>query len=388
VQPSLKEKYSHMLDATITFFQDINEYIESLNPYVYAGYILVVSILIGLTIRWLSIRSLKEYNKLHPTVIGESVYKNLTRRTKVFFPIMVFYLAQPIINFPGENIDLLVFKITQVLLILSFGWVLLRLVRVVEDVAYEHYSVRRNDPYKTRKIRTQLQFVRRILVVVIFLLIISAVLLTFPEVRNLGTTLLTSAGVAGIIIGFAAQKSIANLLAGLQIAITQPIKIDDSVIVEGEWGRIEEITLTYVVVMVWDKRRIVLPINYFIERPFQNWTRTSAELLGPIMLYLDYSMPLDALRHELQRVLKEEKLWDQKVQVVQVTDTTEKCMQVRVLVSAKDAPTAWDLRCSVREKLITFIQQHYPEALPKNRMSLMDGHPLKLDENGSRIEHK
>jgi len=377
-----------MFEAVVSTVEQVNQYLVNLNPYVYDAYIFILAILLGLLLRWVVVRSLKQYNRLHSTVVGESVYQNLTTRTKVFFPILTFFLAQPLVTFPDENVDLVVFKITQVMLILSFGWVLLRLVRVVEDVAYEHYSVQRNDPYKTRKIKTQLQFIRRILIVVIFILMVSAVLLSFPEVRSIGATLLTSAGVAGIIIGFAAQKSLANLLAGLQIAITQPIKIDDSVIVEGEWGRIEEITLTYVVVMVWDKRRIVLPINYFIEKPFQNWTRTSAELLGPIILYLDYSTPLDKLREELDRILQKEALWDQKVKVAQVVDTTEKCMVVRVLVSARDAPTAWDLRCSVREKLISFLQKEFPEAFPKNRMSLMEGQPLKLDENGSTLARK
>ena len=373
------------MDTVVLWFENFSEYIENLNPYLYAVYVLFISLIVGLVIRWLVVRSLKQYNRLHPNVIVESVIDNLTTRTKIFFPILVFFLAQSIISFPDENLGLIVYKATQVMLILSLGWVFLRMVRVVEDVAYEHYSVRRNDPYKTRKIKTQLQFIRRILIVIIFLLMLAAILLSFPKVRNIGATLLTSAGVAGIIIGFAAQKSIANLLAGLQIAITQPIKIDDSVIVEGEWGRIEEITLTYVVVMVWDKRRIVLPINYFIEKPFQNWTRNSAELLGPIILYLDYSVPMKALRDELDHILEEEPLWDQKVKVIQVTDTTEKCMVLRVLVSAVDAPTAWDLRCSVREKLITFIQKEYPEAFPKNRMTLMHGEPLKLDENGIQV---
>jgi small-conductance mechanosensitive channel len=224
--------------------------------------------------------------------------------------------------------------------------------------------------------------------VTVIFLVISAILLSFREVRNLGATLLTSAGVAGIILGVAAQKTLANFIAGLQIAITQPIKIEDSVIVEGEWGWVEEITLTYVVVKVWDKRRVVLPIQYFIEKPFQNWTRTSAELLGPVVLYLDYSLPLEELREELDRILQQEKLWDKKVKVIQVIDSTEKCMVVRVLVSAKDAPTAWDLRCSVREKLISFVQHHYPEALPKNRLSLMESKPLKLTENGSKAREK
>ncbi|WKN30681.1 mechanosensitive ion channel family protein [Porifericola rhodea] len=312
----------------------------------------------------------------------------MNSRTRIFFPLLVFLFAQPLITFPDETSDLILYKITQATVILSFGWVLLRMVRVVEDVVFEHYTVHRHNTFKSRRIRTQLQFIRRILVVVIFILVLSAILLTFREVRDIGATLLTSAGVAGIIIGFAAQKSIANLLAGLQIAITQPIKIDDSVIVENEWGIIEEITLTYVVVKIWDKRRIVLPINYFIEKPFQNWTRTSSELLGPIVLYLDYNIPVDALRRELNDILQSEKLWDGKVNVIQVVDTTEKCMVLRILVSAENAPDAWDLRCIVREKLITFVRENYPEALPMQRLYMMDHSSVNPKEKSIEIEER
>ena len=377
-----------MIERTFMHLEKVNNYIESLNPFVYAGYVLLISVLVGLTLRWVVVRSLKKYNNLSPTLVGSSIYQNLSNRTKVFFPILIFFIAQSAIKFREESLNLIIFRASQVMLILSFGWLLLRLVRVVEDIAHEHYSVRRNDPYKTRKIKTQLQFIRRLLVVIILILVTAAILLSFPQVRSIGATLLTSAGVAGIIIGFAAQKSIANLLAGLQIAITQPIKLDDSVIVEGEWGRIEEITLTYVVVKIWDMRRIVLPINYFIEKPFQNWTRNSAELLGPIILFVDYKLPIEALRTQLSEILKTEPLWDQNVEVVQVMDTTEKCMVVRILVSAKDAPTAWDLRCSVREKLITFIQQKYPEAFPINRLALSDSQLLNAVKNEHKVESK
>ncbi|MEK6478762.1 mechanosensitive ion channel domain-containing protein [Catalinimonas sp. 4WD22] len=344
----------------------------SLRPYWSVVIVFFASILAGLAIRWVFIRFLKNYNRLKPSVVIESLLRNLTSRTKVFFPLLVFYIAQLFITLPDETTDLIIRKVSQAMLILGFGWVLLSLVRVVEEVVFEHYSVQRGDSFKSRKIQTQLQFIRRVLVVIIIVLVLSAILLTFDSVRNIGATLLTSAGVAGIIVGFAAQKSIANFLAGLQIAITQPIKIDDSVIVEGEWGWIEEITLTYVVVKVWDKRRLVLPINYFIEKPFQNWTRTSSELLGPVMLYLDYTLPLEELRNELDRILAKEKLWDRKVKVIQVVETTEKCIVVRVLVSAKDAPTAFDLRCIVREKLINFVREKYPEALPMHRMFMLE----------------
>jgi small-conductance mechanosensitive channel len=192
----------------------------------------------------------------------------------------------------------------------------------------------------------------------------------FESVRQLGTNILASAGIAGIIVGFAAQRSIATLLAGLQIAITQPIRVDDVVIVENEWGRIEDITLTYVVVRVWDARRLVLPITYFIERPFQNWTRTSADLLATVFLHVDYRAPLDAIREELSRILHESPYWDRRVNVLQVTEARERTMEIRALASAADASLAWDLRCEVREKLIQFLQAHHPESLPRVRAEL------------------
>jgi small-conductance mechanosensitive channel len=196
-------------------------------------------------------------------------------------------------------------------------------------------------------------------------------LLNFESVRKYGATLLTSAGVAGIIIGFAAQKTIANLLAGFQIAFTQPIKIDDAVIVEGEWGWIEEINLTYVVVKIWDLRRLILPITYFTEKSFQNWTRTSAQILGSVFLYTDYALPVDALRKKFDRVLENSDLWDGEAKSVQVTESSEHTMTIRLLMTAKNSPTAWDLRCLVREELISFIQQEYPDCLPRTRAELV-----------------
>ena len=175
--------------------------------------------------------------------------------------------------------------------------------------------------------------------------------------------------VAGIVVGFAAQRSIATLLAGFQIALTQPIRVDDVVIVENEWGRVEDITLTYVVVRVWDLRRLVVPITYFIEQPFQNWTRSSAEILGTVFLYVDYTVPLDAVRAELTRLLETSRYWDGKVNVLQVTDAKEHTLEIRALASAADASLAWDLRCEIREKLVAFIQRNYPASLPRLRAS-------------------
>jgi small-conductance mechanosensitive channel len=172
------------------------------------------------------------------------------------------------------------------------------------------------------------------------------------------------------VIGFAAQRTIANLFAGFQLALTQPIRIDDVVIVEGEWGRIEEITLTYVVVRIWDLRRLILPLSYFIEQPFQNWTRQAADILGTVFIYTDYTIPVQAVRDELKRIVAKSSAWDGKVCVLQVTNATERALELRALASAPDASKAWDLRCEIREKLILFIQKHYPASLPKVRAEL------------------
>jgi small-conductance mechanosensitive channel len=182
--------------------------------------------------------------------------------------------------------------------------------------------------------------------------------------------LLTSAGIASVIVGFAAQRSISNLLAGFQIAFTQPIRIDDVLVVEGEWGRVEEITFTYVVLSIWDERRLVLPLNYFIEKPFQNWTRNSSKLTGAVYLQTDYTVPVEAVRTELQRIAEANPLWDKRVCVLHVTDSKERTLELRALVSAADAGSVWELRCAVREQLIGFLQREYPASLPRTRASV------------------
>jgi small-conductance mechanosensitive channel len=228
------------------------------------------------------------------------------------------------------------------------------------------------DNLEARKIYTQVKVLKKIAVVVIVVFTTASMLMVFDSVRQLGTSILASAGVVGIIIGFAAQRSIATVLAGFQIAMTQPIRLDDVVIVEDEWGRIEEITLTYVVVRIWDLRRLIVPINYFTEKPFQNWTRVSADLLGTVYLYCDYALPVEAVRAELQRLLQASPLWDGKVANVQVTDATEKALQLRALMSASDASKLWDLRCAVREQLLGFLQRKYPDSLPRLRAELRE----------------
>ena len=271
-------------------------------------------------------------------------------------------------NFMSDSIP---DQISTVLLIIAIVWLSVVAVKVFKRRILENYDISSTDNIAARKIYTQFNILERVIIFLLILIGIAVVLMSFQSIRAMGVAMLSSAGIAGIIIGFAAQKALGTLLAGIQIAFTQPIRIDDVVIVEGEWGRIEEITLTYVVVAIWDKRRLVLPTTYFIEKPFQNWTRSSSDLLGTVFIYTDYNIPFDELRNELTRLLENSSLWDKKVNVLQVTDSTASAVEIRALMSAKDSPTAFDLRVHVREKLITYIQQNYPESFSRTRVEML-----------------
>lgn len=260
----------------------------------------------------------------------------------------------------------------SVLLIVSMAWVLIATIRTIKRVFLEQFDTSAEDNLRSRKFQTQFNILERIIIFLIVIVAVGLILMLFDDVKRIGISLFASAGVAGIIIGFAAQRIIATVIAGIQIAITQPIRIDDVVIIENEWGRIEEITLTYVVVNIWDKRRLIVPTTFFFEKPFQNWTRTTSEILGTVFIYADYNVPFDELRKELTRLLESSPLWDKKVNVLQVTDAKERSVEIRALMSAKDSGTAWDLRVFVREKLIAFLQKNYPDSLPKTRV-VVDG---------------
>jgi small-conductance mechanosensitive channel len=232
---------------------------------------------------------------------------------------------------------------------------------------------------EVRGLLTRARVLARVLSVVILLVGLSLALMTIPDVRQLGASLLASAGIAGLVVGLAARPVLSNLLAGLQIALTEPIRINDVLIVEGEWGRVEEITGTYVVFRVWDERRLILPLQWFIEHPFQNWTRASASLLGTVFLWVDYAMPVDPLRVELKRLCAADPDWDGRLAVVHVTDTTETALQVRFLVSAANSARAWELRCRVREGMIAYMQRAYPQHLPLRRLQWQGNPDEKRD---------
>jgi small-conductance mechanosensitive channel len=286
-------------------------------------------------------------------------------------PVLLFTVAIPLMGLPPKTL-LFLKQISGILLIASIAWLIIKVTYVVEDVVLTHFRLDVKDNLRARRIHTQIQIFQKVVAVIVIILAVAAMLMTFERVRVLGTSILASAGIAGIIVGLAAQRSIATWLAGLQIAITQPIRLDDVVIVESEWGRVEEITLTYVVVRIWDLRRLIVPITYFLEKPFQNWTRVSADILGTVFLYVDYTIPIQTVREELRRILESSEQWDGRVCVLQVTNASERTVELRALMSAPDASSAWELRCKVREKLIEFVQRNYPNALPKVRAEIRD----------------
>lgn len=261
-------------------------------------------------------------------------------------------------------------KTGEVLFVIGIAWTLIALVRLGKIQLLKNFDISAADNLKSRKVYTQFNILEKIVIFIIVIISSAVALMLFDSVRNIGVSLFASAGVAGLIIGLSAQKAIGTLLAGIQIAVTQPIRMDDVVIVENEWGWIEEINLTYVVVRIWDKRRLVVPSTYFLDRPFQNWTRTSADILGTVFIYTDYTIPFEPLRKELTRLLKSSPHWDGKVDVLQVTDAKEQTLEIRALMSAATSPQAWDLRVYVREKLIEFIQREYPQCLPKTRIAV------------------
>ncbi|WP_372996591.1 mechanosensitive ion channel family protein [Marinobacter sp.] len=263
-------------------------------------------------------------------------------------------------------------QITTLLLVLAITWAAVRLTSAIGEVIVALNPVLEGQWKRARKVETQTRFLVRALNILIVIIGLGAALMTFESVQHMGASLLASAGVGGLILGFAARPVLSNLLAGMQIALTQPFRIDDVLHVQGEWCWVEEVTATYVVLRVWDLRRLVVPLQWFIENPFQNWSRNTSELLGAVFIWVDYTMPVEPLRQEFTRLLNESGLWDGEFSSVQVTDSSDQAIQVRFLMSAADSSKNWDLRCAIREGVVTFIQEYYPAQLPRLRARVVE----------------
>lgn len=300
------------------------------------------------------------------TSLQQALVQRWRHPAKLLLPLLAVLLILPSLQLP-EKLAALLLHMGGLTLIATVAWLLSATIYGLQELVLQRYDVTASDNLKARAVSTQVNVLIKIAIVLISIIAGATMLMTFDKVRQVGMSLLASAGIAGIIIGFAAQRSLATFIAGIQIAITQPIRLDDVVVVEGEWGRIEEITLTYVVVCIWDLRRLVLPITYFLEKPFQNWTRVSADLLGTVTLHCDYRVPVAAVRAELERILAGTDLWDGKASGLVVVEATGKTVVLRALVSSKNSGEGWDLRCHVREKLVEFLQREHPDCLPRLR---------------------
>lgn len=301
-----------------------------------------------------------------PVPIERSLVANIESPSRLVLPLAALEIALGGVSLSDPAGTILVHAV-GICLVMGISWLVVRATFVLDDLLLSRFRLDSEDNLRARRVHTQVQVLRRVTVVVVSVVALAIVLLSFPEVRAAGAGLLASAGLAGLMVGVAARPTATNVVAGIQIALTQPIRVDDVVVVEGEWGRIEEIGLTYVVVRIWDLRRLVLPISYFVEQPFENWTRSTADILGWVMVDLDYRAPVDDIREAFQAILRDSPDWDGKVQVLQVTSLGSETMQVRCLMSSPDSARSWNLQCEVREKLIRYVRESCPWALPRLR---------------------
>jgi small-conductance mechanosensitive channel len=331
-----------------------------------AGWIIALPWLVFRAIRAVEKR-MRQWADRTASLVGKVMIPIVGDTLRLAVPLLVIILLLPLLRLP-ENWTWVTEKAFGILFIAALSFLIIRGINAVQATLLSRHRMDVPDNLSARKIYTQVSVIRKIIVSAVVILATGSILMLFDPVRQFGTSILASAGIAGVVIGFAAQKTLGNVLAGIQIALTQPLLIDDIVVVEGEFGQIEEITLTYVVVRTWDLRRLVFPITYFVEKPFQNWSRVSTDLLGTVILYLDYQVPMGELREELKRLIENNPKWDRKVCGLQVTDAKQSTIEVRALVSSTDPGQAFDLRCDVREGLIQFLCRNYPESLPRVRV--------------------
>ncbi|HXJ44198.1 MAG TPA: mechanosensitive ion channel domain-containing protein [Bryobacteraceae bacterium] len=325
---------------------------------------LIAHLILYWFLRRLAVRAAAGQRVLEKSFVGHTYGP-----VRLLLPIAAAHLVSDALRIPAGILEA-VRHLLSLAMIGALCWLTLRLIKVFDDLVAQRYLVSVPDNYRARSIRTQILLMQRILTGATLLAAVAAMLMTFPSVWNLGAGLFASVGVAGLVIGMAARPALSNMLAGVQVALTEPIRIDDVVIVEGEYGRVEEVNTTYVILRIWDKRRLVVPLTYFIEKPFQNWTRMSSDLLGTVVLYTDYMAPVEEIRRELERVVRASSLWDGKAWNLQVTDTKDRMLELRCMVSAVDSATLWDLRVEVREKMIGFLQKHHPWSLPVMRTEI------------------
>jgi small-conductance mechanosensitive channel len=350
------------LRAALTWIKDL---LTWLPDSVVALLILAIAVLVALALhRWARKLVRSTLAGRYPYIF--STFTQTRGLSRLALLILAMIIAIPVAPLPPETAALLA-RLMAVAVIGLIGWGAIIALHIAADLYLRRFRLDVDDNLLARKHNTQVRVLQRTIDVLLAIITLSAALMTFPAVRQYGISLFASAGVAGIVAGLAARPVLSNLMAGVQLAMTQPIRLYDAVTVENEHGTIEEITSTYVVVKLWDWRRLIVPLTYFIEKPFQNWTREGSALIGTVMIYVDYRAPVELIRAKFNDILKESNRWDGNVAALQVTDFKEGSMELRCLMSARSAGTVFDLRCEVREKLIDFLQREHPEALPRTR---------------------
>lgn len=345
------------------------QFTASWEGWLFDGVLIIGAIVIALVVHYALFALLERY-ALHPKrVVEASLVRHGRGPSKLVFPLIGLLLAVPKLT-AAPSVTNPIEHVIGLALIASIAWLVILAAEVFGDVLMSRHRIDVADNLAARRVQTRVLVLQKIFTILVVIVTAGIMFLTIPHVRAIGTSLLASAGLAGLVIGMAAKPTLGNLLAGIQVALTQPIRLGDAVIMENDWGWVEEITSTYVVMKTWDWRRWVLPLSYLIEKPYQVWTRTNAELIGIVRLYVDYTAPIDEMRKELDRIVHSTDRWRGQVCVLQVSHVTEHIMELRALADAKDSGTAWDLRCDIREKLIVFLQKNYPQCLPKTRMEI------------------
>jgi small-conductance mechanosensitive channel len=357
----------------------------------FAIFLFCAVVVLSNLVHYVVFRVLRRKDKESEDGRWSNVQQYLSHPARAIFFITCLLIVLPAVPHLPAEVETLSRQSLVMALVVALGWFAVGCIYVFQAATLRRYDLGAENNVRARRIHTQFQLFRRMLISFVIIIDIGALLWTFndPRIWHYGSGLLASAGVASIILATAAKSTVANFLAGLQIALTEPIRIDDVVVVQGEWGRIEEINSAYVVIRIWDLRRLIVPLSYFIENSFQNWTRESADIMGTAFLYVDYSIPVEDLRRQLDSIVRPSILWDGKVCGLQVTNLTEHAMEIRCLVSSRNSSENFDLRCLVREQMTAWIQQHYPAAFPIARIAAVSGsipHPQD-QQHSSRLDH-
>jgi small-conductance mechanosensitive channel len=335
-----------------------------------AIFLFCAALVLSNAVHWLIFRILRR-QAVKSNGLGWGIQEHLGRPSRAVFMLTCLILVVPVIPGLPSNIEATTRHVLVMAIVVALGWFFSGCVYVLQAFVLRKYDISASDNFQARRVHTQFQVFRHLLIGFVIVVTAGALLWTFddPRIWHYGSGLLASAGIATLLLASAAKSTVSNLLAGIQIAFTEPIRIDDVVVIQGDWGRIEEITSAYVVVKIWDLRRLIVPLSYFIENPVENWTRSSADILSYPYIYVDYSIPVPELRAEFERIVRAHPLWDGKGLGLQVTDLSERSMQLRALVTCRNSSDSFNFGCDIREAMVLYIQQHYPDAFPTTRFA-------------------